>query len=66
MTRESPELAFDWVKFFGYLAAQERGWSAAALERFGLKLHNLIAVGGNVDPDTVKALGTMIQFKRGK
>jgi len=58
-----PELAWDWIKFFTYLAAQQRGWSDESLQRFGLKLRNLIAVGGKVTPSAVKALETAIEFK---
>lgn len=58
-----PELAWDWIKFFTYLAAQQRSWSDESLKRFGLNLRNLIAVGGKVTPTTMKALQTAIEFK---
>jgi hypothetical protein len=59
-----PELAWDWVRYFTYLSAQERGWSEASLRSFALKLRNLIAVGGKVTPDVLKALeeAKAIQF----
>jgi len=62
-TGVTPELAWDWVKFFTYLAAQERSWSEDSLRRFGLKLRILVAVGGKVTPDTLKALEKLIEFK---
>ena len=63
LTGVVPELAWSWIKFFTYLAAQQRSWSDESLQRFGLQLHNLIAVGGKVTPITMKALETAIQFK---
>ena len=63
LTGVVPELAWDWIKLFTYLAAQERSWSEATLRRFGLKLSNLIAVGGKVTPNTLKALEKLIEFK---
>lgn len=65
LTGVVPELASDRIKFFSYLAAQQRSWSEETLERFTLKLRNLIAVGGKVAPDTLRGLSRMIQFKRG-
>jgi hypothetical protein len=47
-----------------YLAAQERSWSEDSLQRFGLKLLNLIKIAGKVAPDTFKALETAIQYER--
>jgi hypothetical protein len=63
LTGVAPELAWNWVKFFTYLAAQERSWSESSLQRFGLKLRNVIAVGGKVTPDVLKGLEKAIQFK---
>jgi hypothetical protein len=57
-----PELAWDWVRFFTYLAAQQRNWSEESLQRFGLTLRNLIAVGGKVTPDVLDAVQKAIQF----
>jgi hypothetical protein len=57
-----PELAWDWVRFFTYLAAQQRSWSEETLGRFGLRLRNLIAVGGKVTPDVLDVLPKAIQF----
>lgn len=58
-----PDQVWDRVSFFTYLAAQQRSWSEDSLQRFGLKLRNLIAVGGKVTPDGLKALEKAIQFK---
>ena len=63
LTGVVPEQAWNWVRFFTYLAAQERSWSEDSLQRFGLKLRNLIAVGGKVTPDVMKGLEKAIQFK---
>jgi len=63
LTGVVPELAWNWIKFFTYLAAQQRSWSDESLQRFGLTLRNLIAVGGKVTPDAMKALETAIQFR---
>jgi hypothetical protein len=58
-----PDLAWSWIKFFSYLAAQQRSWSDETLQRFGLKLRKLIAVGGKVTPTAAGALQTAIQFR---
>ena len=58
-----PDLAWNWIKFFSYLAAQQRSWSDESLQRFGLNLRNLIAVGGKVTPVTMDALQTAIQYR---
>ena len=58
-----PDLAWNWIKFFSYLAAQQRSWSDESLQRFGLQLRNLIAVGGKVTPVTMDALQTAIEYK---
>lgn len=63
LTGVVPELAWNWVKFFTYLAAQQRSWSDESLQLFGLRLRNLIAVGGKVTPSVMKALQTAIEFK---
>jgi hypothetical protein len=63
LTGVVPEMAWDWIKFFTYLAAQQRSWSEDSLRRFGLKLRNLVAVGGKVTPDVMKGLEKAIQFK---
>jgi hypothetical protein len=63
LTGVVPELAWDWIKFFTYLAAQQRSWTDESFQRFGLKLRNLIAVGGKVTPNAMKALQTAIEFK---
>ena len=60
-----PELAWDRIRLFTYLAAQERSWSEESFQRFGFKLRNLIAVGGRVAPDTLKGLQRLIELKRG-
>lgn len=59
-----PELAWDWMKYFTYLAAQQRSWSQVTLQQFGLNLRNLIAVGGKVAPTTAAALGQLIRFAK--
>jgi hypothetical protein len=64
LTGVVPDLTWDWIKFFTYLAAQERSWSEDSLRRFGLTLLNLIKIAGKVGPDTFKALETAIQFKK--
>lgn len=43
-----PRQARRWVETFGYLSIQERDWSRDKLHAFGLKLRNVIAVGGKV------------------
>jgi hypothetical protein len=63
LTGVAPELARDWIKYFTFLAAQQRVWSEVSLRRFGLTLHNLIAVGGKVTPDVMEALDKAIQVK---
>lgn len=63
LTGVVPDEAWNWIKFFTYLAAQQRSWSEDSLRRFGLKLRNLIAVGGKVTPDVLKGLEKAIQFK---
>ncbi len=60
-----PALVAERVRFFKFLAAQERSWSEESLERFAHKLHNLVAVGGKVAPDALKGLTRMIRFERG-
>jgi hypothetical protein len=65
LTGVVPDLAAERIRFFSYLAAQERSWSEATLERFTLKLRNLVAVGGKVAPDAVKGLMELVPFKRG-
>jgi hypothetical protein len=64
LTGVVPELAWDWTQFFTYLAAQEHSWSDASLYRFGLRLRNLVAVGGKVTPATAAALWQAIQYVR--
>ena len=63
LTGVVPDLAWNWIRFFTYLAAQERSWSEDSLQRFRFKLRNLIAVGGKVMPDVMKGLEKAIQFK---
>jgi hypothetical protein len=65
LTGVVPDRAWDWVKNFAYLAAQPRTWSDAALQDFGLKLRNLIAVAGKLAPDVAKAMEKLIQVKEG-
>ena len=48
LTGVVPDQAWNWIRFFTYLAAQQRSWSEDSLQRFRLKLRNLIAVGGKV------------------
>jgi hypothetical protein len=60
-----PALVAERVRFFKFLAAQERSWSEASLERLAHTLHNLVAVGGKVAPDTLQGLARIIRFKRG-
>jgi hypothetical protein len=61
-----PALVAERARFFKFLAAQERSWSEKSLERFAHKLHNLVAVGGNVAPDALNGLARMIRFVRGR
>ena len=63
LTGVVPDLAWNWIKFFAYLAAQERSWSENSLQRFGLRLRNLIAVGSKIPPSVLKELGGAIRFK---
>lgn len=63
LTGVAPELAWNWVTFFAYLAAQQRSWSEVALQRFGLTLRNLIAVGSKVTPDVMKGIEKAFEFK---
>jgi hypothetical protein len=62
LTGVVPDLAWNWMKFFTFLAAQERSWSEDSLRRFGLNLRNLVAVGGKVTPDVMNALEEAIKF----
>ena len=64
LTGVVPDLAWNWIEFFTYRAAQERSWKEESLKRFGLTMRNLIAVGGKVTPDVLSGLEKMIQFKR--
>jgi hypothetical protein len=57
-----PELVAERVKFFKFLAAQERTWSEASLERFGHTLRNLVAVGAKVAPDVWQGLARIIRL----
>lgn len=66
LTGVVPELAWDWVRFFTFLAAQERSWSEETLGRFGLNLRNLVGVGGKVTPETMKVLEKAIEVRGGK
>lgn len=66
LTGVVPELAWDWISFFTYLAAQQRSWNEDSLQRFALTLRNLIAVGGKVTPDLMKVLQEVIRFKPGE
>jgi hypothetical protein len=66
LTGVVPEMAWDRMRFFTYLAAQERAWSEQSLERLGLKLRNLIAVGGKVTPMTAAALEEVIHYANDK
>jgi hypothetical protein len=63
LTSVVPDLAWNWIKFFTYLAAQERSWSEDSLQRFGLRLRNLIAVGSRIPPTALKELGGAIRFR---
>jgi hypothetical protein len=63
LTGVVPELAWNWIKFFTYLAAQERSWSEDSLQRFGLRLRNLIAVGSRIPPTVLKELNGAIVFR---
>ena len=60
-----PTLVGERVRFFKFLAAQERSWSEESLERLAHKLHNLVAVGGKVAPDALNGLARIIRFERG-
>jgi len=63
LTGVVPKLAWDWVRFFTYLAAQERSWSEVSLQRLGMTLRNLVAVGGKVTPDFLNGIEKMIKFE---
>ena len=63
LTGVVPQLAWKWIDFFTYLAAQERGWTDESLRRFGLRMRDLIAIGGKVTPDIASNL---IQLVAGK
>lgn len=54
MSHVSPELVWDWTRSFCWLAAQERSWSAVALERLTLNLRNVIAVAANNASEIVR------------
>jgi hypothetical protein len=62
LTGVTPDLAWDWMKFFSNLAAQQHTWSEESLQRFGLNLRNWVAVGSKVAPDTAAALRQAIQY----
>ena len=63
LTGVVPEQARNWVKFFTYLAAQNRDWSDENFRRFGLNLRNLLAVAAVVTPDMAGVLGRVIQLR---
>lgn len=62
LTGVTPELAWDWIRHFTFLAAQQRSWSDAALRRFALNLRNVIAVGARVTPQVLQGLGQVIRY----
>lgn len=62
LTGVVPSLAWDWMRNFTYLAAQQRSWSQVSLRHFALTLRNLIAVAGKVAPMTAAALQQAIQY----
>lgn len=39
----APELVWDWTRAHAWLAAEQRSWSAAALQTLSLQLRNLVA-----------------------
>jgi hypothetical protein len=57
-----PELAWDRVRFFTYLAAQQRSWSQETLGKLAFSMRNIIAVGGEVIPQTREAAEKAVQF----
>jgi len=63
LTGVTPALAWDWVRWFTYLAAQQRSWSQTTLQRLGLTVRNVIAVGGTVTPQVAAGVASLIQFK---
>ena len=63
LTGVVPELAWTWIKLFTYLAAQERSWSEDSLQRFGLRLRNLIAVGSRIPATVLKEISGAIRFR---
>ncbi len=63
LTGVTPELAWDWIRHFTFLAAQQRSWSDAALRRFALNLRNVIAVGARVTPQVLQGLGQVIRYQ---
>lgn len=65
LTGVAPKQAWERIRFFTYLAAQQRSWTEDTLERLKLKVRNLIAVGGEVAPDVMKGLEKAIRFKPG-
>jgi len=56
LSRVEPDLVSDWTRTFCWLAAQERPWSEAALQRLALTVRNAIAVAARQLPALGEAL----------
>jgi hypothetical protein len=65
LTGVAPEEAWDWMRLFTYLTAQQRTWSDESLQRFALRLRNLIAVGAKITPQAATALGQLVEYVKG-
>jgi tetratricopeptide (TPR) repeat protein len=66
MSHVKPDLVWDWTKTFCWLAAQERSWSEAALQKLALNTRNAIAIGADLTPDIVSALQQWIRVVKVK
>ena len=52
----APLQVWEWVRLFEYLAAGQRSWSDEALRRVGVQLRNVLAVGGQMAPQSTESL----------
>ena len=64
MSRVAPALVWDWTRSYCWLAAEDRSWSAAALQRFALNLRNAIAVAAHQPAALADALSGRVWLER--
>lgn len=59
----APEVTWEWVRLFEYLAAGPRSWNEETLHRLGAQLRNVLAVGGLVGPKAAQSLQSWVVAK---